>query len=246
MAKSSGLGSGLIVGSSDISGDVGELSDISSPRAMLDVTGIDKSAFERVLGRKDGAITFSSFWNTSAGQAHLALRNPPAADVMVTYLHGSTVGEVAASMTAKQVSYAPAFGADGSLVATTNAIANGFGLEWGELLTTGVQSFATGTVNGTSIDLGSTSTLFGAAAYLHVISVASGTAVFTVQDSADNAAFATVTGMVFTGAAGPTTQRLQGAVNATVRRYVRIEGSGTHGAALVVVNFVRYLTDPSV
>ena len=77
MAKSSGLGSGLIVGTANISGDVGELSTISTSRAMLDVTGIDKSAFERVLGRKDGAITFSSFWNTAAGQAHLTLSALP-------------------------------------------------------------------------------------------------------------------------------------------------------------------------
>lgn len=245
MAKSSGLGSGLVVGSFDISGDIGSLSTIDSSRAMLDVTGIDKSAFERVQGRKDGAISFQSFWNTAAGQAHLTLSALPTADVMVTYLHGSTVGEVAASMIAKQLNYAPTFGADGSLVADTNTIANGFGLEWGELLTTGKQSFATGTVNGTSIDFGSVSTLFGAAGYLHVISVASGTAVFAVQDSADNAAFADVAGMVFTGATGATTQRLQGAVNATVRRYVRIQGTGVHGAAVVVLNFVRYLQNPS-
>jgi len=245
MSKSSGLGSNLYVAQYDISGDVGSLSSIETSRATLTVTGIDKSAEERILGRKDGSVAFDSFWNTAAGQSHVALSALPTTDRIVSYLHGSTVGEAAASMVAKQITYAPTLGDDGSLVAQTNALANGYGLEWGELLTTGKQSFATGTVSGTSIDLGSTSTLFGAAAYLHVFSVASGTATFTVQDSANDTDFLPVTAMAFAGATGASSERVQGAVSATVRRYVRIQGSGVHGAAVVAVNFVRYLEDPS-
>jgi len=247
MAKSSGLGSNLYVAQYDISGDVGALSACETSRALLDVTGIDKSAFERVLGRKDGSITFDGFWNTATDQAHLALSSMPTTDRIVSFFQAAgTVGNAAASLTAKQINYAPTFGDDGSLVISVNALANGYGLEWGEALTAGKQSFATGTVSGTSIDLGSTSTLFGAAAYLHVFSVASGTATFTVQDSANDTDFLAVTGMAFTGATGATSERVQGAVNATVRRYVRIQGSGVHGAAVVAVNFVRYLEDPSV
>ena len=77
--------------------------------------------------------------------------------------------------------------------------ANGYALEWGALLTTGQQTFATGTVNGASIDRHSidftTSTAFGASAYLHVICHGSGTATFTVQDSEDDSDWAAVTGM---------------------------------------------------
>ena len=246
MAKSSGLGSALWVGTSDISGDTGSLSSIEVRRAVLDVTSIEKSANELVLGRRDGSIAYNTFWNTAAGQAHLAISTMVRTDVITTYAHGSTVGEAAASMTAKNVTYSPAFGADGSLTAGVTATANGFGLEWGELLTTGVQSFATGTVSGTSIDFGSVSSLFGAAAYLHVFTMPSGTATFTVQDSADDASFATVTGMVFTNATGPTAERVQGAVGATVRRYVRIQGTGVHGTSLIAVNFVRYLVSSAV
>jgi hypothetical protein len=108
------------------------------------------------------------------------------------------------------------------------------------MLTTGKQSFSTGTVSGTAIDLGATSTLFGASAYLHVFSVASGTATFTVQDSDDNLTFATITGLAFTAATGATSERLQTAAGATIRQYVRIQGTGVHGAAVVAVNFVRY------
>lgn len=246
MAKQSGLGSALFVGTADISGDIGSVQTIEISRAVQDVSGIDKSAMERILLRRDGTIAYNAFWNTAAGQAHATISALPRTDIITSVFIGSTVGSPAASMVAKQLNYPLTLGADGSLLASVNAqgTAN-YGLEWGEMLTTGKQSFATGTVNGTSINLGSTSTLFGAAAYLHVFSVASGTATFTVQDSDDDSNFTAITGMAFTGATGATTQRLQGAVDATVRQYVRIQGTGVHGAAVIAVNFVRYLVDPT-
>ena len=248
MAKQSGLGANLYVGEFDLSGDVGAVNTINTTRALFDMTAISSSAMERIVGRKDGDLAFASFWNTPAGQAHAVLSTLPTTDRIVSVFLGSTVGSAAASLIGKQMGYAPTLGEDGSLVAATSAQANGYGLEWSGggtgdgMLTTGKQSFATGTVSGTSIDLGSVSTLFGAAAYLHVFSVASGTATFAVQDSADDVTFADITGMTFTAATGATSERKQGAVGATVRRYVRIQGTGVHGAAVIAVNFVRYLT----
>src|SRR4051812_2365901 len=198
MTKQSGIGSALWFGSADISGDVGSVQSIEHTRAEFDDTGIDKSAMERILLRHDGALAFNAFWNTSAGQAHATLSALPRTDVQVTVGIGAAtgvVGQVAASILAKQTGYSPAFGADGSLVASISAVANGYALEWGELLTTGKQTFASGSINGTSIDLdtvytGSTSTAFGAAAYLHVFSLGSGTPTLTIKDSANNVAFA--------------------------------------------------------
>jgi hypothetical protein len=132
------------------------------------------------------------------------------------------VGDPAASIVGKQVTFDQARGQDGSLVVNTQLVSNGEALEWGQLLTTGKQSFGTGTVNGASIDFGDTETLFGASAYIHVTSHGSGTATFTIQDSADDSSFAAVTGMAFTAVTGATSERLQGATDATVRRYVRV------------------------
>lgn len=253
MSKQSGLGSALLVGQYDLSGDVGALQSIETMRSEEDINGIDKSAMERLLLLKDGSISFASFWNITAGQSVPVLQAAPRGDVIVSFFAGpQTVGDAAASMTAKQVNYPITRGQDGSLGATTDAKANGYGLEWSGggtgdgMLTTGKQSFATGTVDGTSIDLGAVSTLFGAAAYLHVITMPSGTATFAVQDSADNGTFADVAGMVFAAATGPTSERVQGAVGATVRRYVRLQGRGTHGTSLVACNFIRYLTSSAV
>ena len=240
MAKQSGLGANLYTGVYDLSGDIGAVTQAETMRGTFDVTPIDKSAMERIVGRRDGAMAFTGFWNVSAGQEHPVLSALPRTDVISTLTIGSAVGSAAASMVAKQLNYSQTLGEDGSLGVGVNLQANGYGLEWGETLTVGKQSFATGTVSGTSINLGSASTAFGAAAYLHVFTMPSGTAAFTVQDSDDDSSFATVTGLAFTGITGATSLRLQTAAGLTVRQYVRIQGTGVHGTSTIVVNFVRY------
>jgi hypothetical protein len=239
--KISAIGSNCYVGSNDLSGDVGSISNLGSLLDTFDVTALNATGMERIPGRKDGAIQFAAFFNDDAGQSHLTFSAAPTTDVLASVVIGTPALDSAmASMFAKQVSYDLGIDNAARLSATINLQANGKGLEWGEMLTAGKQSFATGTVNGTAIDLGDTSTLFGAAAYLHVFSVASGTAVFKVQDSDDNSSFTDVSGLTFTGATGPTVERLQTGLADTIRQYVRITGTGTHGAAVIAVNFVRY------
>lgn len=247
MAKTSGLGSHLYVGQYDISGDVGAVNNIETVQAQQEVPSIEDAAMARIGLRRDGSLSISAFWNVTAGQAHPVLSALPRTDVIVSYFRGSTVGDAAASINAKQGNYAVALGEDGSLGVTVDARGSSYGLEWSGggtgdgMLTTGKQSFATGTVNGTAIDLGTTSTLFGAAGYLQVFTMPSGTATFAIQDSDDNVTFADVTGLVFTALTGPGSERKQTAAGATVRQYVRLQGRGTHGTSLVACNFIRYL-----
>lgn len=246
MSKQSGIGANLYIGSADLSGDIGAITALETSRGVQDVPDITQAAMDRLLLRRDGQLGFAAFWDTVAGAEHLTLSALPQTDVIASVFIGATVGSAAASLVAKQTNYAQTFGADGSLGATVSCLANGYGLEWSGggsgdgMLTTGKQSFSTGTVSGASIDLGSATSAFGGAAYLHVFSVASGTAVFAVQDSDDNLTFANVTGLVFTGATGATSQRLQTAAGATIKQYVRIQGTGTHGAAVIACNFIRY------
>jgi hypothetical protein len=239
--KLTAVGSNFYVGTADLSGDVGAVTGVDVSRAALRVTGINAAAEERIVGRRDGSMGFMAFWNVDAGQSHATLSALPRTDVITSLVVGTpAIGSPVASMTSKLLDYAIAVGEDASIGVNVNASANGYGLEWGELLSAGKQSFGTGTVNGTSINLGAVSTLFGAAAYLHVFSVASGTATFTVQDSDDDSSFTAITGMAFTGATGATTQRLQTAAGATIRQYVRVQGTGVHGATVIALNFVRY------
>jgi hypothetical protein len=84
---------------------------------------------------------------------------------------------------------------------------------------------------------------FGMQAYLQVTAFAGTSVTVAVQDSADNASFATVTGLTFTAVtAAPNWQRLATASNATVRRYLRVITTGTFNPATFAVAVNRNLS----
>lgn len=62
MAKSSGLGDNFYIGGYDLSGDIGSIDQVSTPVATFDVTSIKDSATERIYGRRDGQLSFTSFF----------------------------------------------------------------------------------------------------------------------------------------------------------------------------------------
>ncbi len=226
MAKQSGLGDNLYVDGNDLSGDTGSLSAIGGGPAALDITGIDKSAFERIGGLRDGRLEFSSWFNPAAGQAHPVLSALPTTDVLVSYLRGTTLGDPAASLLGKQIGYDPTRGTDGSFTMTVQAVSNGFGVEWGRTLTAGKRTDSAAT-NGATLDYGATigQTLFGAQAYLHVFAFTGTDATITIQDSTSD--FSGVTLLTFTevsalGGAN-TSERIETASRTeTVDRFVRV------------------------
>ncbi len=241
MAKQSGIGASFFVGSVDLSGDVGAVTSAETLRNQQDVTGLNKSAIERIQTLRDGTMAFASFWNTTAGQVVPTLQTMPRTDRICTIMLSSTLGDAAASINGKQMNYPITRGQDGSLAATTDVKGNGSPVEWGEMLTTGKQTFASGTLDTTAIDFGAVSTLFGMAAYLHVFSLGSGTPTVTIQDSANNSAFLAITAGAFTAITAAGSERIQTGLAATIRRYVRIEVTGTYTNLVAAVNFVRYL-----
>lgn len=238
MSKQSGLGDNLYVGGYDLSGDIGSLSRIGGGPAPLDVTGIDKSAPERIGGLKDGAIEFNSFMNDSTGQAHNRLRTLPTTDVVVSYFRGTTLGNQAASLVAKQINYDGTRAADGMLTFQTQALGNAYGLEWGTQLTAGKRTDTAATSPATGVDFLASSS-FGWQAYLQVFSFTGTSCTVTLQDSANNSVFAGFTGSAFTAATGVTTQRLEGAAGSTVRQYVRAITTGTFSECTFAVMFVK-------
>jgi len=240
MAKESGLGDQLYLDSTDLSGTTGAISAIGAPFAVLGVTDITQSGQARLAGQHDGTLTFSSWWDNSV--AHPKLSALPTADVYGTYFHRATLGYPAASMVAKQIGYDPNRGADGSLAMAVNLTANGYGLEWGVQGTAGKRT-DTAATNGTGID-GTAATTFGLSAYLHLFSFTGTSVTVKIQDSADNASFADVTGAAFTTATGATKERIVTANNATIRRYLRVVTTGTFSNAVFAVNLVRYLSTP--
>ena len=151
MTKTSGLGDALYVGGYNLSGDIGSLGKIGGGPAALDITGIDKSATERIGGKRDGAIEFSAWHNPSASRAHPRLSLLPTTDTTATYCRGTTLGNPAAAQVSKQINYDGSRDADGNLPLAVQALANTYGLEWGLQLTAGTRTDAAATA-GTGVD----------------------------------------------------------------------------------------------
>lgn len=152
MAKQTGLGNRFYFGGYDISGDTQSLGKIASGgMKTLDMTDITESAFERQLGEFDGQWAFTTFFNKTG--AHVPLSALPRTDVQGIFAVSPTVGADAACMVAKEIDYPPTRPNDGSLTMAVTAQSNGFGYEWGKLLTAGVRTDVAAT-NGASYDRG--------------------------------------------------------------------------------------------
>ncbi len=239
MTKQSGLGDQLYVDGYRISGDIGSLGNIGGGPAALEQTGIDKYAFERTGGLRDGRLEFTSWFNDAAGQAHPVLSTLPTGNRYLLYLRGTAgIGSAGAALYGKQINYDPNRSEDGNLTLAVSAQADGYGLEWGEQLTIGTRTDTSAT-NGASLDGGAASN-FGGQAYLQVEAVTGTSVTVTLQDSADNSSWANITGGAFTAATGRGAQRI--AFTGTVRRYVRAITSGTFTNAQFAVLFVRNQT----
>lgn len=239
MAKTHGLGAGLLVGGADVSGSIGAVQRIASPRTVLDLTDITQSAPERALALRDGGIDFTAWFEPDV--VHPVLGALPREDVLVTYLHRrQTQGTMAATMVGKQVSYDGNRSQDGSYVFTSSAVSNTYGLEWGDVISEGIQTRTT-TGNTTSLDGGAASS-FGLQAYLHVLDFTGTNVTFTLQSSSDNGAgdaFAAVTGGAFAAATATGWQRIQTARNAAIERYLRVAVTGTFTTVTFAVIVVR-------
>lgn len=235
MAKQSGLGDNFYAGGNDLSGDIGSLGSISGAQTTQDVTGIDKSAIERIGLARDGNIAWNSFFNPD--RAHPVLSALPTGDVVLTYCRGTTLGKPAACMVAKQINYDGTRADGGEFTFALQAQANGFGLEWGNQLTAGLRT-DTAATNGSSFDTGASAD-FGAQAYLQVTAFTGTDVTITIQDSADDSTFADVTGLTFTEVtAAPTTERIATVNTATIRRYLRVVTTTTGGFSSVTFSVV--------
>lgn len=139
MAKTSGLGlTALSVddGSGtarDIRNDVGDF-QFSTPRGVQDVTGVDKSAMERLLLLADFSITLNGFFNDAAlTGSHTVLKtvSSTSVDRAVTITITGTVGANTLVNECKFSDYALTRGSDGALTFTApGVLANGTVPTW--------------------------------------------------------------------------------------------------------------------
>lgn len=229
MAKASGLGGAFWINGYDLSGDVGMVNSVRDSQSLLDVTGIDKSAMERIPGIGDGEISFTAFFNDAAGAAHPVLSAMGSTDKITTYSVGSSLGGPAWSTLGKQTDYGGTRGEDGSLAFNVQVqTSDGEGLRAGELLTAGKRTDTEAT-SGSTVD-GGAATSLGAVLYLHVFAFSGTDVTIKVEDSANGSAWSDLSGASFTSVtSAPTSQRIALSASATVRRYLRATTTTTGG-----------------
>ncbi len=218
MAKQHGLGQRYYHSGYDISGDVNAITKCSGKRAALPLTGIDKSAMERTLGRSDGELAFGVWFNSAVGQEHPALSPLPTADVQQMWVVNVAIGGEVAVQQAKQVNYDWQRAEDGSLKgAVQGLVSDGDTLHWGKMLTAGK---ITGTAAQASVDDGA-GTTNGAHFFLqHFTATGVGPAVYIVEDSVNNSVW--VTRCTFTSIASPFNPTAEKkTITGTIQRYVR-------------------------
>ena len=134
MAKVTGLGTTTctvdnVAGvAKAISNDILSI-EVSNPRGVFDVTGVDKSAIERILGLSDGVLTLKGAFNSAADKSHdifAPVTSSNVARTVAILFPGATwTAEIAFS------EYAVTRGADGSLQWTaTGSLATGVAPAW--------------------------------------------------------------------------------------------------------------------
>jgi hypothetical protein len=113
----------------DIRNDITNF-QFATPRAVQDVTGIDKSAFERLLLLADFSITLNGVFNDASDFSHSVFRTVPSTSVNRT-VSLDISGQTLANETLF-TDYQLNRGADGSLVWTApGVLANGAVPTWG-------------------------------------------------------------------------------------------------------------------
>lgn len=243
MAIRSGIGARLFLDQYDLSGDVGSIGSINGGTNLQEIPVLQDVAMRRLSLLRDGAVDFSAYFNGSTGGSAPVLEDLPGNATQITVASGSVVGYDTWSMLGLQATYDTVRGQDGSLVLNTNLMANATATESGELLTTGLQTFASSGA-GSVLTYSGVSTAFGLVAYLHATALTSGTATVAIQDSTDNISYGNVTGGGFTAITGPTKQRIATAKDLVVKKYVKINITGTFVGLKVVVAFIRYRAVP--
>lgn len=109
MAKSSGLTTSVTVASNDISNDVTSI-DVDTPYGVQDITGLDKSAMERLTLRADCTGTMTGVFNIASNKSHATLKTPGSKTFVIVYPGPATL-----TFTAITTGYSVSMADDGSL-----------------------------------------------------------------------------------------------------------------------------------
>ncbi len=234
MAKTSGLGDNFYIGGWDLSGDIASLDQVSAPLAVLDVTPINSFANVRIHGLRDGDLQFTSFFD--AADEHMILSALPRTDTIATYFRGTAVGNPAMSINGKQINYDPTRDATGGLTLKVEVQADGYGLEWGKMLTAGLRTDTTATT-GSAFDQGA-GTTYGGQAYLQITAFTGTSVDVQIQHATTSGgSYATLIDFGSQTSAGAFRQTVSNTT--TVDEFLKVVTTGTFSTVTFAVMFVQ-------
>lgn len=136
MAKQSGLGDYFAVDNSagtlkDISNDVTNVA-INVNQNLFDITGLDKSAMERLIGLGDGSFVVTGVFNPTANYSHSVFSTRSGVRTVTYAIGGNTAGNPTVSMECLVQNYNLTRANDGALTWTaTLQLQNGTVPVWG-------------------------------------------------------------------------------------------------------------------
>ena len=119
MAKQTGLGDYLAVDDSsgtvrDISNDIGDYG-VNIPQELVETTGLDKSARERITGMSDGDVTINGFFNAASNKSHDVFKTRTGTRTFDLRMGGNSGGNPKLPMEMVVAGYSITRGSDGAL-----------------------------------------------------------------------------------------------------------------------------------
>ena len=119
MAKQTGLGDYLAVDDSggtvrDISNDIGDYG-INIAQELVETTGLDKSAKERITSMSDGDVSLNGFFNAASNKSHDVFKTRTGTRTFDLRIGGNTSGYPKLAMETVVSGYAVTRGSDGAL-----------------------------------------------------------------------------------------------------------------------------------
>lgn len=126
MAKISGITTAATIAGNVISNDITSIT-VDTPYGVQDITGLDKSAIERLLLRADATGTITGVFNVASSMSHATLKTPGSKTFVIAFASAAAT----ATFTAVTTNYAVSMGADGSLTWSVNyQLSSGTALAW--------------------------------------------------------------------------------------------------------------------
>jgi hypothetical protein len=172
-----------------------------------------------------------------AGQEHNALSPLPTSDIVVSYLRGTTLLNVAACCIGKQLNYDFTRDNKGDLTAQVEVDANAYGVEWGLQLTAGLRT-DTAATTGSAVNDNGGSSAFGAQAYLQLVDFVGTSVDVTIQHcTTSGGTYATL--IDFGSLTGIGSSRQSVSNSTTVDQYLKVVTTGTFTYATFAVVWVR-------